>query len=74
MRVSSVKEEALILVVYNSKTTRYYVLEKLPFQWKQIGRTLIVGWGSVVLIACGLVILSKVLPFLEQIGLLKRFW
>jgi hypothetical protein len=50
MRIGGVQEKSLILIVYNSTTTNYLILEKLPLYWPQIRRTFMLAWGSIILI------------------------
>jgi hypothetical protein len=46
MRIGGVNERSLVLIVYNSTTKNYYILEdNLPFRWKQIIRTFVLAWG-----------------------------
>lgn len=49
MRIGGVKTKSLFLVVYNSSTTQYFILEQVPLNWAQIARTFFLTWGLVAL-------------------------
>jgi hypothetical protein len=49
MRIGGITTKSLVLIVYNSSSMKYYVLEQVPLQWAQIARTFFLTWIPLII-------------------------